>query len=301
MSTLQLQEIERALAPLVGPFYDVDAAAGSTTSTVKITDFQSTVDVGGLENLYILRRGYKRDGTAVSPFDTGDRVRRIKQVTLNTGEFQADRAWTNAPVAGERIELHHLHPDWQLRRIVQNALFRCYRVEEVRVTLSGVAVDRDLTALVPWITEPEQVYDVHWNYQNSIYAPIQAPYWETFVKDGNVWLRMRPDPYPNLLIITARRPIATWVDTGSGFANSTTGPTADTHRVIAPLDYVLARALVEAWRLARPAMVAASAEGFAPDEKQAALRLTAAIRQYFRPPRRRVMIAPYFGLPVTRI
>ena len=62
-----------------------------------------------------------------------DRVRTVDRVDGPSGSLVVDFPYEDAPVAGEWVELHHLHPDQQLRTDVLAGLRRCYLLDSFEV------------------------------------------------------------------------------------------------------------------------------------------------------------------------
>jgi hypothetical protein len=180
---------------------------------------------------------------------------------------------------------------------VQKALWRCFRLEEVTLTLSGAAVERNVTASVPWVTNPRQVMRVSRAQAGAVVAPTDVPWVSPYIKEGQGWVRLQPDPYPNTLILTAMRPVASWVNTGDGFAASTTGPTADAHSVIVDEWYAVTAARVEAWKYARASMAAAVTEGLTVPEAAAVVAFSRVRRNEFKRAQPDISFPSYFALP----
>ena len=67
-----------------------------------------------------------------------DRVRTVDRVDGASGSLVVDFPYEDAPVAGERVELHHLHPE-QLRHDVLAALRRCYVTDLAEVPPPGAS------------------------------------------------------------------------------------------------------------------------------------------------------------------
>jgi hypothetical protein len=118
-----LEGVERETARRLGPFAWLEATGG-TASTVVVATARSNAPVGGWEGLWLLRR------EAVRP---NDRVRTVDRVDGPSGSLVLDFPYEDAPVAGERVELHHLHPDQQLRVDVLAGLRRCYVTDVAEV------------------------------------------------------------------------------------------------------------------------------------------------------------------------
>ena len=288
--SVTLAQIEQEVAPRLGPYRQETAASGTTTTCI-VPNLQSTIDLNDVENLYLLRRGKKADGSAVPGFVVGDRQRLVKTYTATTGTLEVDRPWTNAPIADEVIELHSLDPAGELRPCVQDGLRRCFFVDRALVSPAAVESERDITALLAWITSPGQIYEVEWNYVGSLDLPVKVTWWKAFSKLGHIWLQLTPDPYPNQILVTARRPVATYVNG----ADSTTGPTADNDTVEVDLYYAAAAAHIEAWRQRRYRLLPGAQAGLFMSQQEAANEFTKQAAINFRPPAKRTMMSEPFG------
>ena len=282
-----LADIEREVAARVGP-YRRETASGGTATTAVVAALQSTIDLGDVADLYLLRRSAS----------AGDRQRIVKDYTPATGTLTVDRTWSSAPAAGEVVELHHLDPAGELRPAVQAGLRRCFFVDRASVTLTEVATERDLTALLPWITDPTQVYEVMRQYVGAYYPPVVVHWWKAFTRGGHVWLRLWPDPYPNALYVDARRSAASWVKPvgEDEYSDSTTGPTDDDDEVEVSLDYAAAAGHIEAWRRCGPRLQPVAQTGLYPAQSVAAAVLTEMAAKQFHPPVRRTQMPEPFGM-----
>ena len=96
-----LAEIERLTAERIGPYALLEAAPGSSGADVLVDALRSSIDVGGYDDLYVLRRDA---GQAVN------RVARVKQYDPALGQLGVDRTYLDPPEEGESLELHHLDP-----------------------------------------------------------------------------------------------------------------------------------------------------------------------------------------------
>ena len=141
-----LEAAERETASRLGPFYWLEASGG-TESTVVLAGARSNAPVGGYEGLWLLRR------QAVRP---NDRVRTVDRVDGPSGSLVVDFPYEDHAVAGEPIELHHLHPDHQLRRDVLAALRRCYVLDVAEVPPPGAPLTEDVRAARAVVTEVGQ-------------------------------------------------------------------------------------------------------------------------------------------------
>ncbi len=120
---ISLADLEREVASRLGPFYDL-IATGGTSNAVTVSGLRSNATVGGYEGLYLLRRGAIREN---------DRVRTVERFDGPSGMFLVDFPYEDTPIAGERFELHHLHPDMQLFVDVQAGLRRCWLLDTLYV------------------------------------------------------------------------------------------------------------------------------------------------------------------------
>jgi hypothetical protein len=268
-SGVTLREIEQEVAPRVGPYDLLAAGSLSDVSFAVIPELDSSLDTGQYEDLYMLRRGRKTDGTAVSGFNSADRVRICAAYDAATGRLTPDRAWAVAPVENEEIEFHHLHPERQLRRACKAGLKRCYFMDRVAVALTSAASERNVTTSVVWLKDEMLVKQIEYSLAGSVYNPRQVPWWRAIRKGGNVWLRAS-DPYPQSLEITVMRPASTYVNG----ATSLVGPDDDEDIVNVDLNYAAAAGHVEAWRIARHRLQPAAQTGLQATQKQAADEFT---------------------------
>jgi len=120
---VSLADVERETASRLGPFFDL-VASGGTPDTVLVAGLRSSAPLGGYEGLWLLRRDAVR---------TNDRVRTVTVYNGPNGSLGVDFPYEDTPVAGERVELHHLHPDQQLFVDVLAALRRCYLLDTLAV------------------------------------------------------------------------------------------------------------------------------------------------------------------------
>ena len=80
--TSSLREIEQEVARRVGPFQlrtvwnpqpGDQGDVTSTTTMISLPSLRSSMDLGGLTDMFVLRRGRLKDGTLL-PYDPGDGV-----------------------------------------------------------------------------------------------------------------------------------------------------------------------------------------------------------------------------------
>lgn len=268
-----LAQIEQETAPRLGPYARRTQSSTShgTVTSAYFDELKSDALTGGIEGLFMLRRGVKADGTLVAVAD-GDRQRVAIDADSATGGVTPDRTWGVAPADGELIEFHHLDPALELRKAVLNGLRRCFFEDRASVTLSSAATERDITGTIAWITNPDQIrrYQFTTTGSTSTLVPTDVPWAMPFEQAGHVWLAAWPDEYPNTLLITALRPHFTWVNG----ADSTTGPTQDTDLLAVDLAYAAAAGHIEAWKLFPAKLKQAADAGYQATQQQAAAEFT---------------------------
>lgn len=326
-----LREIEQEVARRVGPFllhYGSNMTSGdpptpvNTPTVIGSLGMRSSIDIGGLEDRYVLRRGRLADGTRLPyqdgvtsmPFSPDDRVRLIRNYSPGQGVLEVDRRYTYPVYNHEEFEIHHLDPAQELRPAVLRGLRRCWLVHVLEVSTAqgsphGVF---DLTNLAPWLTTRDQVYDVTFNGG----APMVN--WRINTSAGVLRLRIG-EWSPGSVYVVNRRPAATlvrpnpWPVSGTtedivvfdpvvsgpivvggepadqdGWEYRTGNPNedwSDEDEFAVTMDYGAAAAHIECWRTVRPRMVLAAQTGMWADQKEAAAEFTRTATVYFDKPR----------------
>ena len=242
-----LAEIERHVAPRIGPYEELIALPTSTQTTLFVSQLISSLDLGEYEDLYILRRGRFENGNFVSPFSDDDRERLVASYESATGGLNPDRDWTYAPVEGEMIELHVLKPSSELRKIVLQGLRRCYFWDTAVVSTTEAALTSgntrtNLTALVPWLTRPNQLRNIQFG--TTVGLPTKVLWWDADRQGANVNLSML-GLGAGSLYIHALRPHITYVNGEMSYR----GPDDDDDILHVDLDYAAAAAHAAAWQL----------------------------------------------------
>jgi hypothetical protein len=313
--TSSLREIEQEVARRVGPFAlrwvhnpgeGEPPVASSTVTTIAIPALRSGLDLGGLEDMFVLRRGRLRDGTLLPvsdgiplPFVDDDRIRLVRAYRPQEGVLEVDRPYAYATYDDEEIELHHLDPELELRPAVLSGLRRCYVVHRLAVngTVPAASDTIDLTELAPWLLSRDQVYGV------SLSGGAPATGWRVEPYGGGLYLTLREFSY-GASFVTNRRPATAMVlpvvngnGNGSGEngeitaadwvvrAGNVNEPWHDEDRFAVPMDYAAAAGHIECWRSARPRMALVAQTGMWPEQKEAAAEFTRVSTVHFDPPR----------------
>lgn len=242
-------EAEREIMRRTGPFeeHTVSSAPASTTTLVYVDAVKTSISLGGYTGMWLLRRGLNASGNPVSGFVAADRQRRIKTWNPSAGYLEMDRVYTNPPIAGEVIEVCHLNPAQIIRKALLAGLRRARFENRVQVNLSGTAVERNLTAVLPWLVEKRWIKGVFHKEVSSTYDPVPVRWSRSFMRDGGVWLAIAPDPYPNSLYLVVNQPAFYWVNGGY----SPDGPEADDDVLPITLEHAAAAGHIECWRLAK--------------------------------------------------
>ena len=277
--TTTLQEIERATARLIGPYYQafLDRQLPSTAGfeSVLIPYLRSSVEQDLVTNLWLLRRGIDWQGTPVV-VDPIDRQRLVANYNPERGQVTVDRPWSVVPTAGEVVEFHHLDPEGELREVVRSGLKRC--LFEDRFNLGpGYIYEADLTIPLPWLNDVNmvkraQVAPFPSGWPGDSNGPVDVPHM-IFGQSGHVWIRVggaNATPYYGGVLITVHRPHFSWVN---GLDN-VAGPTLDDDVLDVDLEYAAAAAHIEAWHRLPAKLQAAAAGNLQATREQAALEYT---------------------------
>jgi hypothetical protein len=295
--TTSLREIEQEVARRVGPFRILEVtnaqpgdqeSATSTTTSIAVKAMRSTIDLGGYEDMFVLRRGRFVDGTRLpldgQPFVQEDRVRMVRAYRPDEGVLEVDSPYDYAPYDAEEIELHHLEPEFELRPAVLSGLRRCYVVDRQFVPVSSGNIYQiiDLTVTYPWLTSRDQVYSI------ALTSGAPSVGWQILPYAGG--MSMRPGEWtPTDLAVVNRRPAATMVWNGGPGpvirAGNVNEDWDDEDRFPVPMDYGAAAGHIECWRTVRPRMSLVAQTGMWPEQKEVAAEFTRVSTVFFDPPR----------------
>jgi hypothetical protein len=261
---ITLAQLEAEVARRTGPFFQAAQDSGtptsSTTTSAIMPSLKTNALLGGPENLWLVRRGVRLDGSPTpSPVTAADRERMVQTFDASAGRVIVDRNWGTPMYPSELADFTHLHPSQELRVAVLAGLRRCYFEDRGPVSVnSGLGVD--LTATLPWLTNTGQVLGLRAGYQGA--GPDQP--FDAVTQAGHVILIGYGVPTGSYL--SAARPAWSWVNG----ADSTTGPTADSDTLDVDLDYAASAGHIEAWHLFPSRMFAAAAGNLQASQEMAA-------------------------------
>jgi hypothetical protein len=266
-----LAELEAATAERLGPFALLETLSADQASlTVEV--LKSTIDLGGFEDLFLLRR----EATAAA-----DRVARVKHYDPALGQLQPDRRYVVSPIPSEPVELHHLDPA-VLRRGVRAGLRRTFC--QYWLTLNGVNGSEPGAPVAPetgpvdltdysegWLTLPQQVLDVLDPGDPALgddRASVAG--WDAYQHNGRSYLVL-PAGTSNLgCSVIANRAWFTLVN-GQTVLD---GPTDDADVLDVDVAYAAALGAIELWRIARDRLEAVAAEARMPTQAEHAAEAT---------------------------
>lgn len=270
---IYLRNIEQEVARILGPFDDmvVGTSSSNTTATAYIAELASSINYGGIEDRYMLRRGLKADGTRIAGFSVNDRIRSVATLDTALGIVTGDRPWTVAPIVNEVIEFHHLHPERELRKAVIAGLNRCYFWDRMVVLTQGPTQELNLTSLVPWLKNADLIHRVETSPTSDvIYGPRPVREWRPFQQGGSVYLRTGSLYYPQNLYLTVLRPASSFVNG----VTSLRGPDDDDDILSVEMAYARAAGHIEAWRFFPRKLFPVAQTHLYPSQAQAANEFT---------------------------
>lgn len=272
--SITLAQIERETARKVGPFYvmptDRQIPTTSGLDRAFVPALRSTVEQDLVTNLFVLRRGVDFQGAPVL-VSLPDRQRTVANYDPERGMVEVDRPWALLPAPGEILEFHHLDPSQELRPAVLAGLRRTFF--EDRYSLGGGYIyEADLTAALPWLTNPRAVWGLELAPLGHIGGtPKQIPH-VAFGQAGHVIVRVQtgPSPFVGGVHVVVAHSHFNFVNG----ADSLTGPTEDNDLLEVDLDYATAAAHIEAWHNVPAKLQAAAAGNLQASQKDAALEFS---------------------------
>jgi hypothetical protein len=239
---VSLATIEQRLAARIGPYEKRFAGSGSSTGLLVCAAMKTSRDLGGYEELYILRRGRNRYGTLIPNFNPDDRQRAVVSFANTTGALTPDREWNVAPAVDEEFELHALDPEMQLRPAVQWGLERCFFWDRAVLSVSGGLRSYSLADSVPWLTDPSLIASVQSAYPNSVIPESRELWWRPKLLGNLVYLDTNWLGAADLSV-TALRPHSSYVNGDMSYS----GPNDDDDVLAVDINYALISAHVQCW------------------------------------------------------
>jgi len=291
---ITLAQLAQEVARRTGPFFqaaqDSQVPTTSTATSAYMPTLRSSAVLGGPENLWLLRRGVKADGTPAT-YNAQDRTRMVQSFDASAGRVVIDRNWYTPMQPNELADFTHLHPEQELRVSVLAGLRRCFLEDTIQGLLTSAYGDIDLTAQAPWITSPNQVTRVQYGW----YKPLADAPFEATTQSGHVMLRNTSGSYaPANVWVTVMRPAWSWVN-----GADSTGPTQDTDQLDVDLDYAASAGHIEAWHNFPAHMFAAAAGNLQATQEMAAREFTRQSLIWGPAPSRRVGFSEVVGQPLA--
>jgi len=283
---ITLAQLEQEVARRTGPFFQAAQDSGTPTSSTAtaaiMPALKSNAMLGGPENLWLLRR---------ASTDPQDRERLVQAFDPSAGRVIVDRNWYNPMTPGELADFTHLHPTLELRVAVMAGLRRCFfeDVEEVDPNVQYGPID--VTAQLPWVTDPTQILGVKYGWlQPGSAAPFDVTMQQGHVLLGNAW----GSNAASSVWVTFRRPAWSIVND----LDSTTGPTDDDDQLAVDLDYAAAAGHIEAWHLFPSRLFAAAAGNLQASQQMAAAEFTRQALIWAPQPERTLSFSEVVSLPL---
>ena len=291
---ITLAQLEQEVARRTGPFFqaaqDSQVPTTSTVISAYMPSLKTTALLGGPENLWLLRRGVRSDGTSTA-YNPQDRTRMVQSFDSSAGRVVVDRNWYAPMVPNELADLCHLHPDQELHQSVMAGLRRCFMQDTVAAVPTSAYGDIDLTYQYPWIMNPSQVTRVQYGW----YKPFTEAPFEATQQQGHVMLRGTSGSNAAASVwVTALRPAWSWVNG----ADSLTGPVNDTDTLDVDLDYAASAGHIEAWHLFPSHMFAAAAGNLQATQEMAAKEFTRQSMIWGPSPSQRIGFSEVVSLPL---
>ena len=238
-----LMDIEQGLAGRLGGTYRrVVTTAGSTISRVRSWRLRSTLNLGDYEDLYLLRRGILQDGSRVDGFVETDRTRMIAEYDHINGDLAIDAPYVVPPLTGEVFELHYFEPDFELRPSVLDGLARCYFWDTVNIASTAPYGTVNLSGILPWLTDPRQIFGVQGQLTNSRWPARRIPWSRAYRRGSGIYLDTE-NTMPGTLALTVLRPVNTLVNEEMSLG----GPNDDWDIMPVEKEYAIRAAHVAAW------------------------------------------------------
>lgn len=265
-----LMELERLVARRIGPYRRISCAGTSTVNAVIAARLRSSLALGDFEDQYVLRRALTFTDELVSNFAADDRIRLVTTYDPSAGSLSVDRAYTNAPISTEAIELHAIDPDEEMRPAVIDGLGRCFFWDTVSITVTGSGVyNINLTAAAPWITQANQVRGVALSYPSQLLPPRKMNWWQPYRDGKDLKLYTKGGAVGSVSVLVLR-PANSLVNGEMSLA----GPNDDLDVLYIDRDYAAWAAVLELWKTIPEVLMPLSAQNMRPTRDAAATEFT---------------------------
>lgn len=272
----------------IGTLYTGTADASSTTGLLVLTTwpFKSTIVQNERFEHHIIHRP-----AAVA---ADDRVRTVPNGGYDpiTGGLTPDNTWTNAP-DGEAVELFGVADPDTLHRLINEAL-KLVPVsgEFTFTTASAQATRHSLASAAPWLTDPDDVYQVGYLSPADSRADVD-PFdhvrrGKVYERGGVVYLEGFSHNTTDTVYVLAKRPAYTFCRASGGtFGDLTSGLTAETDEAAVEEEVVAAGVKMLYWDAAREELWPGDNQTAEVKVAQAAARFWALVHDSWREPERR--------------
>ena len=266
-----LMDLERAIARRVGPYRKLAVGVGSTPNLIVVPRLRSSLDLGTYEEQYIRRRFLTTGDELITGSTTSDDdVRLVSAYNAIDGTLAVDRAYTNAPISGEAIELHALDPLEELRPAAIDGLKRCFFWDTVEITVTGSGIyNINLSASMPWLAAPQNIANVSLSFPSQLLPPTRLQWWEPYRSGKDIRLWTKGGAVGSVSVL-ALRPAHTLVNGELSLG----GPNDSLDAVYIDLDYAAWAGVLECWKNYPEVLTPLAAQAMRPSREDAANEFT---------------------------
>jgi hypothetical protein len=268
---IMLMELEQLVARRIGPYRRLRVgASGSSANLLASLRLRSSLDIGGYEDQYILRRGLTWGNELVVNALDDDRIRQVDTYDSVAGTVSPDRAYGLIPVADEAFELHALEPEEELRACVLDGLKRCFFWETLSISVTGNGVaNMNLTDSAPWLMSTTHVMNVSLSYPSQLMPPTRLQWWETYREGKDIKLYTKGGAVGSVTL-QVLRPVYSLVNGEV----SLSGPNDDLDVLYVDPDYAAWAGVLEAWKNVPELLMPLAVQGMRPTREEAANEFT---------------------------
>ena len=286
MSTLTAYR--RAIAPLLGPYYQGSATSGSTTSILEATaaPFKTALDAAAFfEDYFIFRPSASN----------ADKTRIVHLYDPVSGQLTADRVWGTAPSVDETFELHAIVPPYldgltDLHFLINEGLKRCPVTVEFTFSTSNATHRRhSLASAASWLTRQRWVRRVGTlpagQTDRDVYTPHEAQ-GSTYELGNTVYLAGFSASTTDTVYVTAVKPAYHHCKASAGAFGDQNGLSLETDEAPVPVDWLAQATLLEVWERLGNQIASSDAKQVETELAKAAARYSRLTKQYFKNPPR---------------